>query len=181
MSLPASVVYALPFLGQGKPSLKTMLHKEKWHRWSKSHEKTRGGLLPYSQGKLGLMNEMPKFRHIIDLAAGSGCFGVTWTLRGLCSRTGLSFQTYQNCLIPQGATSFWHKQTSSAEEEQSWECAVAIAEAGESMETPERVLLYVVAKQHNQRQYQGTYKACCEARIISIHLAKCFQSSLESR
>lgn len=49
------------------------------------------------------------------------------------------------------------------------------------METPERASLQAVSKQQDHRQYQGTYKACCEARIISIHLAKCFQSSFQSR
>lgn len=45
------------------------------------------------------------------------------------------------------------------------------------METPETALLYEAAKQHSQRQYQGTYKARCEARIISIHLANGFRVS----
>lgn len=49
------------------------------------------------------------------------------------------------------------------------------------METPERASLQAVSKQQDHRQYQGTYKARCEARIISIHLAKCFQSSFQSR
>lgn len=52
ISLPASIVSALPFLGQGNPYLKTMLHREKWHRWLKSHEETRGDLLPTPRANL---------------------------------------------------------------------------------------------------------------------------------
>lgn len=67
-----------------------------------------------------------------------------------------------------------------AVQEQSWVCCCHSRGRG-SMETPERASLQAVSKQQDHRQYQGTYKARCEARIISIHLAKCFQSSFQSR
>lgn len=40
------------FLGQGNPYLKTVTRRGQWHRWSKSHEETRGGLLPTPRANL---------------------------------------------------------------------------------------------------------------------------------
>lgn len=169
--LSASVVPTFHFLGQGNPNLKTMLCREKWHRWWKPHKEILSGLLP-----------TPK----AGLASGMRCqiLGASYTWQQvvvvlgshkLCFRADLSFQS----LIPQeqpqaGANS------SGAEEEQSRMCCCHSRGRG-SMETPERASLQAVSKQQDHRHYQGTYKARCEARIISIHLAKCFQSSFQSR
>lgn len=132
-----------------------------------------------SPGKPGLVNEIPEFRCHTPLAAGTDECGVTWTSWGIWPWEALSFQTHWDGWFPK-ELHLSHANRSSVLGRNRAECAVAIAGAGESMETPERGL-YVSSKHHSQRQYQGTYEAGCEARIISIHLAKCSQSSLQSK
>lgn len=83
-------------------------------------------------------------------------------------------------LILQGTAPCRHKQNSGAVEEQSRVCCCHSRGRG-SMETPERASLPAGSKQQHHRQHQGTYQARWEARIISIHLAKCFQSPFQSR
>lgn len=59
---------------------------------------------PYSWCKLGLMNEMPKLRCLIHLAAGSGCIGVTWNQRGLSYGQVWAFRPIRMARLPDK----WH-------------------------------------------------------------------------